>query len=1031
MTSPAVPRRRRWWFVALALLPMRPAPGDEPAAPPPAPGRAAPEVAAQLRERDRLWEQARKLAGEGKVAEAIAAAESVLAIERRVLGEDHDDVASALDFLADRQAEREDFAAAGRSRRELVALLGRRFGAGHWQTADARRALADLKRVAEMTPADLRRLAEVTRLDRQAVAAQEQGRLPEGIDAATQALDLGEALMGPRHPATAQRLSRLASLLTLQGDYAAAKPLYERALDINQGTSGPRHPATAAGLNDLASLLMSQGDYDAARPLCEQALAICEEMLGGHHPGTAASLNTLAQVLLAQKDAAKAETLCERALAIHREVYGERHLATALSMDNLARVLLFQRDFDAAKPLCERALAIRHDVLGERHPATAESLNTLAMVVNLQGDFAAARPLYERALAVTLEIRGESHPETAAVLSNLAALLISQGDYAAAGPLMDRAMAIVRSDLNAAAAAQSERQQLAMSVALRDYLDAAASLTLDARWPGERAYRHALSWKGAVLTQQKLAHDRRPEVAELRARLRDAARRLATTTLAVPDPARQAAWRDEVAGLTRARERLEEELAALNAAFRRGRAAARRGPEAVRAALAPGMALVDLLEFERFLPLAGAKGGWMSDFERHLAAFVVRADRPVAMVDLGAVGPITRTIDHWLADIVAKRSPGGADDPAARLRRAIWGPLGPHLEGATTVLISPDGAAARIPWAALPGKAAGTYLIEDMALAVVPVPQALPDLLAPGPEDPAPKPGAGAPSLLLVGDVDFGAPPGTPAGDGSRAAARDDRAGALGHFLPLEAARDEVLAIKDSFEEHFDGGRVSLLRKAKATESAFREQAPAHRFLHLATHGFFAPPGLKSALAPEARKPGGAAGPARAADPFGGAGIVGFHPGLLSGIALAGADRPPEPGKDDGILTALEVAELDLAGTDLVVLSACETGLGQSAGGEGLLGLQRAFQVAGAGAVVASLWKVGDRPTQALMARFYENLWKDNKGRLESLREAQLWMLREGRDRNLIPEGQGTPAGRPERTPPFYWAAFVLSGDWR
>ena len=154
--------------------------------------------------------------------------------------------------------------------------------------------------------------------------------------------------------------------------------------------------------------------------------------------------------------------------------------------------------------------------------------------------------------------------------------------------------------------------------------------------------------------------------------------------------------------------------------------------------------------------------------------------------------------------------------------------------------------------------------------------------------------------------------------------------------------------------------------------------------------------------------------PARAAswgrapeiDPFGGRGIVGFHPGLLSGLALAGANRPLEPGQDDGILTALEVAELDLAGVELTVLSACETGLGetgrgQAAGGEGLLGLQRAFQVAGRGAVVATLWDVDDEATRALMERFYENLWQKKKMRLEALREAQLWMLRGGWRREL------------------------------
>ena len=157
----------------------------------------------------------------------------------------------------------------------------------------------------------------------------------------------------------------------------------------------------------------------------------------------------------------------------------------------------------------------------------------------------------------------------------------------------------------------------------------------------------------------------------------------------------------------------------------------------------------------------------------------------------------------------------------------------------------------------------------------------------------------------------------------------------------------------------------------------------------------------------------------------------------MSGIALAGANRKPELGEDDGILTALEVEALDLRKTELVVLSACETGLGKVAGGEGLLGLQRAFQVSGAGAVVASLWSVDDAATRLLMEKFYENLWTKKLSKMESLRQAQLFVLREGsvtgllRGRPELDAPVAIPAGQASRSPPFYWAAFVLSGDWR
>jgi len=157
--------------------------------------------------------------------------------------------------------------------------------------------------------------------------------------------------------------------------------------------------------------------------------------------------------------------------------------------------------------------------------------------------------------------------------------------------------------------------------------------------------------------------------------------------------------------------------------------------------------------------------------------------------------------------------------------------------------------------------------------------------------------------------------------------------------------------------------------------------------------------------------------------------VRGFSPGLLSGLAFAGANQPPQPDEDDGILTADEIAFLPLDGVNLVVLSACETGLGEVAGGEGLIGIQRAFQVAGARSTVASLWKVPDQATRILMERFYENYLDKEMSRLDSLREAQLWVLNHpdkvrGATRDNEEES-------PRRTPPEYWASFVLSGDWR
>ncbi|MFZ1008368.1 MAG: CHAT domain-containing protein, partial [Candidatus Sulfotelmatobacter sp.] len=205
-----------------------------------------------------------------------------------------------------------------------------------------------------------------------------------------------------------------------------------------------------------------------------------------------------------------------------------------------------------------------------------------------------------------------------------------------------------------------------------------------------------------------------------------------------------------------------------------------------------------------------------------------------------------------------------------------------------------------------------------------------------------------------------------------------------------------------------------------------------YEYLHISTHGFFAPPELKSA---EAVADANGTHP----DPFAERqSISGYQPGLLSGLVLAGANQRYEDGKEDGILTALEVAEMDLSHVRLATLSACETGLGQTAGAEGLLGLQRAFQTAGAKTVVASLWKVPDKATQLLMSRFYDNLWNKRMSKIESLRDAQRWLLHEGSNEKDLSRGlelsadSSADVGQPSgQVPPRFWAAFELSGDWR
>jgi len=461
-------------------------------------------------------------------------------------------------------------------------------------------------------------------------------------------------------------------------------------------------------------------------------------------------------------------------------------------------------------------------------------------------------------------------------------------------------------------------------------------------------------------------------------------------------------------------ERLEKELSAASADFRGQRAARLRGPADIRKALPAGAVLIDLLQYNHLSrpKNSGDKPTW----EYRMVAFVVGRDRPIARVELGPTRPMSEAVDAW------RKTLGRVDlarNAGAPLRRLLWEPLTPHLQGARAVLISPDGPLTRLPFAALPGQSPDRYLLEEVAVAVVPVPQQLPDLMATGKE-----PGA-SPSLLLVGRVDYGAAPGQTT-EGVRRPAPRGRSQGTSAWRPLPATGPEIDAIAASFRQTFPDAAIAMKRDAKPTEAEVCRLAGTYRFVHFATHGYFAPPQVRSALAMSgpANDPAVSHLDARQQ-------ISGFHPALLSGLVLAGANRPLDPERDDGILTALEVAALNLEQVELATLSACETGLGETAGGEGVLGLQRAFHTAGARTVVTSLWSVDDAATQKLMTRFYENFWQKKLPKLEALRQAQLSILYELPDSSLprglevVHENQADAV----RADPRLWAAWVLSGD--
>jgi hypothetical protein len=363
------------------------------------------------------------------------------------------------------------------------------------------------------------------------------------------------------------------------------------------------------------------------------------------------------------------------------------------------------------------------------------------------GDYAQAEPLYLEAQRIFESVLGKKHPAYATSLSNLALLHYSMGSYAKAEPRLRQALEIERRFVDESAAVQSERQQLEMARASAWMLHAYVTISLapEAKVPSADVYRYVLAWKGATFARQTLLMQLRSEPA-MKDRFDDylsVCTRLAARSLATPLPAQRQAWLNDIQQLTEQKEQWEVDFAQRSAAFRQQQLLARLTPAQLQGYLPEDAALVDVLEYWH---LTVKKGKLQR--ERHLIGFVVRSTQEVQLVPLGPAAPIAGAISRWRRIMQNRRF---EDRTSAReLRALLWDKLEPHLKGTKTVLVSPDGVLSRFSWAALPGQTPATYLIEERAVAVVPVPQLLPQLLAAS--------AAKAPlreSMLLVGDINY------------------------------------------------------------------------------------------------------------------------------------------------------------------------------------------------------------------------------------------------------------------------------------
>lgn len=491
------------------------------------------------------------------------------------------------------------------------------------------------------------------------------------------------------------------------------------------------------------------------------------------------------------------------------------------------------------------------------------------------------------------------------------------------------------------------------------------------------------------------------------------------------DPGIRKKRNDEIQDLDGKIKALDNALRPLFSTLGRTEKLAKANPDDLRKVLPQNAVFVDFLAFTNFEYDKDKPGkeGWKQT--PSYAAYVVSREG-VTWVNLEAAKPIDEAVGKWREGIIS-----GKEIPSeipTKVRELIWARIRATFPANTKgVYISPDLALSRVPWSALPGDKTGTIVLEEFAVATVQHGPFLLDKL--WPQEPRKNQ---LNEALIVGGVKYDVevlPPmqSVIAGRGAPLV----KPGSTLGWPDLAGTAAEATAISELAAAKKLG--VTLIKTENATTAAILTALPKAKYAHFATHGFFADPSFRSVFQLDEKDYEKSLRGERI-------GRAANSPLVMTGLVFAGANNPKTPGR--GIITGESLIDLDLSGLELAVLSACETGLGDVAGGEGTFGLQRAFHMAGTRDVIASLWKVPDQSTAALMSLFYRNLWERNLSPMESLRQAQLEIYRNPKKiselakgfRGKFDEVSGVSSElmiKPSKdgtAHPLLWAAFTLSG---
>jgi CHAT domain-containing protein/tetratricopeptide (TPR) repeat protein len=851
----------------------------------------------------------------------------------------------------------------------------------------------------------------------------DMGDYPKAEMIHLEAIDIKEKVTGREHAEFAASLNNLATLYREMGNYDKAELLHLEAKAIQEKVLGKEHYEYAKSLNNLSTLYREIGSYDKAMSLALEAKVVKEKIFGSNSSEYAISLSSLSALYRIMNDYEKAESLNIEIVGIIEKTYGREHAKFALELRNLGDLYRQMNQFEKAEPLLLETKTIYEQIFKKDNVLYARSLFSLALLYEGRQDYSRAIPLLLEAKDIFEKEIGKENHDYIGTLEHLSVIYGNAGNIVSAVELYKELANLNKNVVSKALHHLSEREMSnylhtlsesqAMLLSFINKLSDKENPILQTCYDNSLFYKGLLLYAGGQLKRLALSDSVTTEKFN---RLKSYGFRLAAQ-YALPIAERDS---NAVFELEARANELEKELTRIVAGF--NEVTQQVQWRDVQAALPPGAVAIEFVHYPFFdknptdsilyaalvLPSGDAQPQFIPLFEEKQLDSLLKTD--------GA-----RKADY-VNDLysIAGRNLKPIGKPQKSLYELLWLPLEKVLNSTSsaqsaetkTVYFSPSGLLHCLNLGAIPITEEQTladryHLVElgSTRQILIPTGRAIANQNVAGDEGHALLFGGVQYEMdttaIVSANVDYSSNGIVSRGGLTFRFADSTNRGGTWNYLKW--TEKEVSKLEEILKSA--GIRSTAYRGYHATEEAFKSMgkgtgaSKSPRILHIATHGFFFPD-----LKAKTRTVQGGDEPIFK---------ISEHPMIRSGLILAGGNyawqmgKPLKPGMDDGILTAYEISQMDLTGTELAVLSACETGLGDIAGNEGVYGLQRAFKIAGVKYLIMSLWQVPDFQTQELMTTFYEN-WLEQKLPIpQAFRSAQQAM-------------------REKYQNPYFWAGFIL-----